>query len=142
MTIEETAAALWGEFLPQGQTTYCAYAAQFKRWSDALCTTAATTAQAAGAEGAVAVNQAYVQLLTKYFDWRSAVPKSHRNRIGDLGHTCIFHVFAQAYQQLRTVELSLSPPLLFLPVAPAEPPPQPVYKLTGIPLGEIEEVEE
>jgi hypothetical protein len=141
VNIEETAAALWGDFLPQGQTTYCAYATQFKRWSDALCTTAAATAQAAGAEGAVAVNQAYVQLLTKYFDWRAAVPKSHRNRIGDLGHTCIFHVFAQAYQQLRTVELSLSPPLLFLPVAPAEPP-QPVYKLTGIPLGDIEEEEE
>jgi hypothetical protein len=55
----------------------------------------------------------------KYFEWRSTVPKSHKNRIGETtSHLCIFNVWLEGYKTLRAVELSLTPPLVLLPPAP------------------------
>ena len=141
MKIEEIAADLWGEFSPQAPSPYCPYATKFKQWTETLYASVGQAVQDDSSGAAVAVNQAKVLLVDKYFEWRSAAPKAHRNRTGE-GHICLFHVFDETYRTLRAVELSLTPPLLFLPPPPAEPPPQPVYKLTGIPLGDIEAVEE
>jgi hypothetical protein len=107
-----------------------------------LCVAVASIAQRSNDKGIVAVNQAYVRLITKYFDWRSAVPKAHRNRIGETGHTCIFHVFERAYHQLRVIELTVtSQPLLFLPPEPPPPPPPPPQapQLAAIGLGILDE---
>ncbi len=141
-TIDKLHEALWGDFSPQGQPQYCAYALRFKQWTETLCISVGGAVQQHqdSAGGAVAVNQAKLLLLDKYFEWRSAAPKAHRNRVGDTSHTCLFHVFDETYRTLRAIELSLTPPLLFLP-ASSPAPVQPVYKLSGIPLGEIDEDE-
>jgi hypothetical protein len=141
--IEERIQEIWGE---QGLLALpiCAAANQFQQWAAVLCTEVARIAQQSNDDGIIAVNQAYVRLITKYFDWRSAVPKAHRNCISETGHTCIFQIFERAYQQLRVIELSLTPPLLFPPSAPAAPmlpAPPVVYSIAGISLAEKEDEE-
>lgn len=121
-----------GEFLkrePETDDDYCAYARQFAQWAAEL------VAEATNYPDVVIINQTKVQLVDKYFEWRTYVPKAHRERTGGrAGHTCIFHVFAEAYDALKVAELALIPPLLFLP-EPPPPPPQ----IAGIFLGETDE---
>ena len=118
MNAEEIAADLWGDFnSPQAQP-HCAYATRFKEWTETLYASVGAAVKLDNAGAAVAVNQAKVLLVDKYFEWRAAAPKSHRNRTGE-GHICLFHVFDETYRTLRALELSLTPPLLFL-----SPPPQ------------------
>ena len=117
MNIEEITADLWGDFSPQAPPSYCAYADRFRKWTGTLCTSVGESVKHDNAKAAVAINQAKVLLLDKYFEWRAASPKAHRNRTGE-GHTCLFHVFDETYRTLRAIELSLTPPLLFLPPAP------------------------
>jgi hypothetical protein len=108
---------------------YCPYAEQFHGWAEALWRTATQRATV------VSINQAKVLLLDKYFEWRAAVPKAHRNHLSSsTGHTCIFYVFEEAYERLKVVELSLAPPMLFLP-EPPPPPPQ----IAGIFIGNVED---
>jgi hypothetical protein len=118
--IDQRIREIWGE---QGSHAppICTAAHQFQQWADALCAEVARIAQKSNDNGVVAVNQAYVKLLIRYFDWRNAVPKVHRTHIGATGHTCLFDVFERAYMHLRVIELSLSPPMLYLP---ASPPPR------------------
>jgi hypothetical protein len=115
--IEERIREIWGEQGSQAPPI-CAAAHQFQQWAEALCVGVARIALQSSDDGVVAVNQAVVRLTTRYFEWRSAVPKAHRTHIAETGHTCIFHIFEHAYQQLRVIELSLTPPLLFLPPPP------------------------
>jgi len=75
----------------------------------------------------ISLNQAKVLLLDKYFEWRAYVPKSHRSRMAETGHTCIFYVFEEAYRQIKLAELALAPPRLYEPpqlpmILPPEPP--------------------
>jgi hypothetical protein len=93
----------------EGDETLCGYAEHFLGWAEKL------VANVTANPNSVAVNQAYLQLLHKYHEWRVTVPKNHRNRMNESGHTCIFHIFEGAYQALRAVELSLTPPLLYIP---------------------------
>jgi len=135
MNLETRFDTLWNRFddfeLPEQQNTLCAYAHQFSQWVSALLTDATTK------PNLVTINQAKLQLLDKYFEWRAYVPKPHRERTGGRsGHTCIFHVFVDAYQTLKVTELSLTPPLLFLP-EPAPPPLPP--QIAGIFIGEQDE---
>ena len=113
--IEERIREIWGE--QDSAPPICAAAQQFQQWTETLCTSVVKAGRYDNASAAVAVNQAKLLLLDKYFEWRAAVPKSHRNRTGE-GHTCLYHVFVETYQTLRVIELSLTPPLLFLPPAP------------------------
>ena len=107
---------------------WCPYARKFAQWSASLIETSEKPEL-------VTINQAKVLLIDKYFEWRTYVPKSHRNRVGPGGHRCIYHVFEQAYEKLRVIELSLTPPLLFIPPPPHPlPPPQ----IAGIFLGDVE----
>jgi len=85
----------------------------------------------------ISINQAKIQLQDKYFEWRSIVPKSHKNRVSQVGHKCIFHVYERAYYLLRIAEISLSPPLLVEP--PPSPPPPPPPQIAGLFLGELDE---
>lgn len=111
----------------------CVYAAKFSEWTTALC------ANVTQAPSIVGVNQSKVLLLDKYFEWRNAVPRSHRNRVGKLGHVCLFHMFERAYEHLKVIELALTPPLLFLPSPPPPPPPAPPPpEIAGIFIGELE----
>src|SRR5687767_9305832 len=102
---------LWGDFSPSPQPQPCAYALRFKKWAEALCLSVGEAVRQDGAGAVVAVNQAKVLLVDKYFEWRAAAPKAHRNRTGE-GHTCLFHVMDETYRTLRAIELSLTPPLL------------------------------
>jgi hypothetical protein len=108
----------------------CVYARKLSEWATQLCI------KVAQEPDIVSVNQAKVLLLDKYFEWRNAAPRSHRNRLGDNGHSCIFQAFGEAYERLKVVELSLTPPMLFLPsTSPhlALPP-----QIAGIFIGENE----
>jgi hypothetical protein len=130
MNIEAIAASLWGDdFSPQAPQP-CAYAAKFKQWAETLCLSVGAAVRQDGAGAVVAVNQAKVLLVDKYFEWRAAAPKTHRNRTGDT-HTCLFHVFVETYRTLRAIELSLTPPLLFLP------PPPPVKLPTTLSIADV-----
>lgn len=118
--------------LPEKGSNWCSYAVRFSEWAEELC-------DFADDPSVVSVNQAKVQLIDKYFEWYRYVAKSHRYRIGARGHTCIFQVFESSYERLKVIELSLTPPLLFVPLEPPPPlPPPPPQPIAAIFLGEIE----
>jgi hypothetical protein len=113
---------------PALQTVFCCYAAEeFAGWADVLVSSVSQEPTI------VTVNQAKILLQDKWHDWRSIAPQRHRNHLGDRGYICLFQVYEQAYQHLRVLELSLTPPLLFIP---APPPPTP--QIPEIFLGEEE----
>ncbi|HEX9987305.1 MAG TPA: hypothetical protein VGE45_02370 [Chloroflexia bacterium] len=112
------------------------YARKFTIWAEGLCVHVTED------PSIISINQAKVLLLDKYMEWRSFVPKRHRTYTRN-AHTCIFHVFEIAYDRLKVVELSLTPPMLFLPV-PAPPPPPPLPpppppQIAGVFIAELEE---
>lgn len=101
----------------------CLFAQQFKAWFQRTC-------QAAIDEpDLIAINQAKLRLIDHYFDLRSYVPRSHRNRMGERGHSCIFHIFERGYAALRLAEFNLAKPSIFLPDKPAllPVPPPPTF---------------
>jgi hypothetical protein len=124
--------ALWNRWrgftFPAQPPDLCPSAQQFAVWAEGLCNTVEQE------RDIVSVNQSKVLLLDRYFAYRSSVPNAHKNRIGAVGHFCIFHVFELAYNRLRIVELSITPPLLFLP-----PPPPPPPQILGIGLGTLDQ---
>jgi hypothetical protein len=99
---------------------FCPYAEKFYEWVNGLLTGVIEYAKpgADPARSAVSVNRAKLLLQDKWHDWRTAVPKPHRRRVGNRGHTCLFQVYEQAYHQLCVIELSLTPPLLYVPQPP------------------------
>lgn len=117
----------------------CVYAQKFSDWAEQLCGGVLQDPTIVG------INQAKVQLLDKFFEWRTFAPKRHRTITaggvsGPTGHTCIFHVFVAAYERLKVVELSLTPPMLFLPPAPTPSPPPPAPpQIAGVFIGEVED---
>ena len=98
------------------QVKLCVFARAFQEWIALLQRDILTNTPSV-----ITVNQAKVLLVDRYFDWLQNVPKNHRNRLGETGHTCIYQIFTRAYQHIRTIELSLVPPLLFLPAKPQIP---------------------
>lgn len=107
---------------------YCTPARVFKQWTlEMLAEYLSRTPTP------IQLAQAKVLLVDRYFEWRATVSKSHRNRVGENGHVCIFHVFEQAYQQIRMVQLTVTPPQLMVPAPPVKPPTQ----IQGITLGEV-----
>jgi hypothetical protein len=123
VNIEQVTADLWAGYSPEPEPTYCAYAAKFKQQVEVLYAsiTAAVrqdnTNPEQSARAAVAIGQAKVLLVDAYFNWRTAVPKSHRNYTGS-GHICLWHVYEETYRTIRAAELCITPPLLFLPAPP------------------------
>jgi hypothetical protein len=108
----------------------CLPAARFEVWTRELCRN--------HGHSLVGINQAKVLLLDKYFEWRAYVPLQHRNRVSEHSHHCIWHVFEDGYRTLRLLELSMNPPMLFLPPPPPPPAPPPSPPvITGITLGEV-----
>ena len=137
MSFDRNFRELWEqhEFEVPGVTEdLCFYAKRYSEW------TAGILANVEAIGSVIAVNQGMLRITQKYFEWRTVVPKSHRNRIGEIGHTCIFHVFEAAFQKLRIIELSIVPPPLTLPPPPPPPalppPPPPPIQIAGIFLGE------
>ena len=101
-----------------GKPDLCPYAQKFSEWVNALLVGLSEK------PNVVSVNQAKILLQDKWHDWRTVAPKFHRNHLSYRGHTCLFQVYEQAYRQLRVLELSLTPPLLFLPRLPRPQIPQ------------------
>ena len=128
---------MWRRFddleFSEGPTEVCDYAQGLLGW-------AAQALDFSQDASVVALNQAKLRLVDKYFDYFSNAPKRHRYHSGPKGHICISHVFRRLYWQLRATELLLTPPMLFLPPLPPPPlppppPPAPV-QIAGILFGE------
>lgn len=107
---------------------HCIFAREFQTWAEALLNVIEDP-------DVISINQAKLRLQDKYFEWRRVVPKSHKNRVNQVGHKCIFHVYESAYYLLRITEISLNPPFLFEPTQPPEPPKAPL--IPALYLGEM-----
>jgi hypothetical protein len=131
--LENAAAALEDFSLDpfDGMPDLCESADLFFDWTDELCDAAAKP------ESVVAVNQALVLLVNRYFTWRDSLPKRHRSKSGRLKHACVDEVFEIAYRRLRKIELTLSPPPLAVPPRPVLPPirGEPKERVDGILVG-------
>jgi hypothetical protein len=114
--------------MTEPQEELCSYAQHFAAWADALYQ------EEVNQPTLVGINQKMLLLLKRYFEWRAAVPKAHRDRMSERSHVCIFSIFERSFHRFKVLELSLAPPMLFLP-PPAAPPPPP--ELAAITLGEI-----
>ena len=113
----------------------CRFAAAYQSWAETLITPTLQPPTLVG------INQAKILLLDKYFEWRNIAPRGHRDKVNTTGHICLWHVFEAAYNRLKEAELSLTPPLLFVPAPPPAlpaPAPQPPPSIPGIFLGEEE----
>lgn len=121
---------IWSRFddfeFAEESVKYCRFAQAFSDWVDRAL-------DIDGNLDIVAVNQAKVLLVDKYFEFFNVVGKGHRYHFSPRGHFCIFHVFLKTYQELKALELSLTPPLLFLPRRPPPPP-----QIAGIFIGDEE----
>lgn len=132
MNFDETFLNAWNsieglEIPEESDHTICVYALSFQKWIDELAKMLENLNE-------VAVNQAKILLTDKYFDWERIVPQSHRQRLGVHGHTCIYQVFKKAYENLRVVELSLTPPPIYNSPQPLPQPKQPM--IGGLFIGE------
>jgi hypothetical protein len=126
--------SLWSEPLTAEEElpSLFRFAAAFQPWAETLITS--TLRQPT----TVSINQAKILLVDKYFEWRSVAPRGHRDKMNITGHVCIWHVFEAAYNRLREAEITLTPPLLFVPSPPALPAPVQPPQIAGIFLGEKE----
>jgi hypothetical protein len=100
---------------------FCAHAKEFSDWMEEHCQVNEKTT-------AITISQWLLWLQAKYFDWLEAVPKAHRNYLGDQGHVCIYQVYVQHYHRLNLALLKAAPPPLSEPSPPAQ--------IAGIFLGE------
>jgi hypothetical protein len=125
---------IWGEIeefrFPDRQAEPCAYARRFAGWTEQLFGTVMRHPTRAG------ISVAKVALLDRFFEYRAHMPQPHRNRLGTVGHPCVFQVFEEAFEKIRAAELLLAPDaVLSLGPSPAPPParaPQP-----GVYFGDI-----
>ena len=109
----------------------CTFAEQFARQTEEQYQLAARDTNH------VSINQALLQVCKKYWEWFYAVPKSHRLRVDSRGHRCIHAVFRETYDRLKALELTLAPPMLFLPPPPPPPTSPAIETFAGITLGEV-----
>ncbi len=113
----------------------CRFAVAFQPWAETLVRPILQQPTLVG------INQAKILLLDKYFEWRNIAPKGHRDKVSGAGHTCLWHVFEAAYTRLKEAELSLTPPMLFVPAPPPMLPASTApstQQIAGIFLGEQE----
>lgn len=87
---------------------YCEYARSFAQWSVELVRTYGAD------DDMMRLAQAKVLLLDKYFEFRSYVPKVHKDRTAEKGHVCLYHVFVEAYRRIRMKEMTIAPPKIFV----------------------------
>jgi len=112
------------------QANYCNYAVVFEQWAADTLRDYLHQERDAGR-----IAQAKVRLIDRYFEWRAQVPKSHRNRTGESGHICIFHIFERAYQQIKMMELTLPPPAIIVQPPPSQP--RALAEVPAIYIGEV-----
>lgn len=113
------------------EVTSCSYAEQFTHYADEQYQAATRS------PSHILLNQALLQVCKKYWEWFYVVPKSHRNRVDGRGHRCIHAVFRETYERLKTLELTLDPPILYLPPPPPPPAPPVLESFKGVTLGEV-----
>lgn len=113
---------------------YCEYAEDFARWAEALAEAAVQKHMD------VALNQAKVLLLDRYYEWLNSIPRRHHSLTGRLSHPCIDVVFDLTYRRLRHAELRMSPPPLAVP--PTQSRAEPILPLLGTRFGDVIPTEE
>lgn len=124
---------------PRG-SQMCEHSQSFADWCDALVQSACAR------NNLIALQQAKVHLLDRYFAWRLNVPARHQVFPKPAAaHVCIFAVFESAYHRLQEAVLAAGPPPFAdppspPPSAPRPPsqPPAPRYtEVNGIAVAEI-----
>lgn len=136
-SFDEKQQAIWGEQPSQTAPNICAYAQKFDEFASALCASVEEQAKRRAPAALGAINQSKILLLDMYYNYRSSVPQAHRDKVTK-AHRCILQVFNEAYQRIRIAELSLTPPMLFLP-EPSPPVVKVVKERGGIYLDEEED---
>lgn len=107
---------------------YCEFAYDFARWSEELFD------QVLAKPSVIAVNQAKVLLLDKYYMWFNSIPRRHSSMTGRLSHICVDVVFDEGYRRLRRLELRLAPPPI--EAVRKAPAPEPTVPLLGVRFGD------
>lgn len=134
MTNEPVFIDIWRRFddyeLDVPTIPLCKYAEAFSNWAESAL-------YIEGNVSLVQLNQAKILLVDKYFQFFSIAPKNHRYYFNPKNHICIFQVFLEYYRRIRTRELGITPPMLFIPPPPLPPPPPP--QIAGIVFGEDDE---
>ena len=99
----------------------CPFARQFGEWTQELWQNVRLNATENSIELAM------LDLTRRYFDWYRTVPPPHRAIADEGDHSCIFHVFRDAYERLWALHLTAAPRSFVLPTAP-RPRPQPKFE--------------
>lgn len=83
----------------------CIYAKTFAEWfaRDVLAPLRASP-------DAVKVNQAKLTLQDKWYSFRQAVPKQHRDTLGSKAHVCLYAVYLDCLARLHQISLVTAPP--------------------------------
>lgn len=115
----------------EDEVTSCIYAEQFTHYAEEQYQAAVKS------PSHISLNQALLQVCKKYWEWFYVIPKNHRNRVDGRGHRCIHAVFRETYERLKALELTLDPPILYLPPPPPPPPPAMLESFKGVTLGEV-----
>jgi hypothetical protein len=108
--------------LPEVALDMCEHAEEFKNWVDDHLRDLDLT-------DLVTINEMILLLTLRYNDWYNRVSKPHRNRVGDRGHRCIFHVFMETLNHLANARTKVDPPVYYPTV------PQPGFEDRGTLLG-------
>lgn len=83
----------------------CVYARNFAEWArrevlDPL---------AEGAD-AVKVNRAKITIQDRWYSYRQAVPREHRDNLGSSRHICLYSVYLEALAHIHQISLTAAPP--------------------------------
>jgi hypothetical protein len=62
--------------------------------------------------------QAKVLITDRYLEFRAYASKTHRDKIGDKGHICLYQVWIAAMHEIRVRQLALEPPRVMKIVTP------------------------
>lgn len=114
---------------------YCADGLAFHRYTEDVL-----TRYVRGSTDIVRIAQAKVLVLDRYLEFRVYASKSHKDKLGDKGHVCLYQVLIQGMHEIRAKQLTLEPPeVLMVPPKPAAVPTESAYALLppALFLGEV-----
>lgn len=83
----------------------CVYARNFDEWARREV----LGPLASGAD-AVKINQAKITIQDRWYSYRQAVPREHRDHLGSAKHICLYTVYLEALARIHQISLVAAPP--------------------------------